>query len=95
MLHTKWGHLCQLMGQEFEYRGLNSHSPLSEKPKGIEREMEMKIELDGLIAMAEETHKRHQAYMLIYSKKYNKAKMDAVKGVRVGALSLLGRNIKA
>lgn len=82
-------HLCPWDRTQFDYKGLNTHSPLSEKPKGIE------LTFEEAATVAEEARQRHRRYMLAYNKKWNKAKMDAVRGVRTGVLSITDTTVKA
>lgn len=85
----KWRHLCPWDLDQFDYRGLNSHSPLAEKPKGLE------LTFEEASAMAEQARERHRAYMVLYNKHYNKTKMDNVRGVRTGVLSLEDPKVRA
>lgn len=74
----KWGHLCPWNVDQFEYKGVNSHSPLSEKPQGLE------LTMDQFVQIAVQARERRREYMKIYNKKYHAAMMETVRAVGEG-----------
>ncbi|KAJ9661064.1 Heat shock protein ssb1 [Neophaeococcomyces mojaviensis] len=78
----KYVHLCPWELDKFEYLGLNSHSPLMEKPKGLE------MTLEQLQEMAARAKERRHAYMFMYNKKYYAAMKEAVSAAKAGRADL-------